>query len=121
MDNGTGYTKMGFGGNLKPAFDIPTLISENLLPGANVLNSNRKTNSTLDFFIGDEVSLRSKDQKTTNPIRSGIVQDWDLMERFWHRCIHDYLRCDPEDTVFILTEPPLNPPENREHEAEIMF
>ncbi len=32
-----------------------------------------------------------------------------------------YLRCEPEEHYFLLTEPPLNPPENREATAEIMF
>ena len=32
-----------------------------------------------------------------------------------------YLRCEPEDHHFLLTEPPLNAPENREYTAEIMF
>ena len=32
-----------------------------------------------------------------------------------------YLRCDPEDHFVLLTEPPLNVPENREYTAEIMF
>lgn len=32
-----------------------------------------------------------------------------------------YLRVDSEDHNFILTEPPMNPPENRETAAEIMF
>jgi actin-related protein len=36
------------------------------------------------------------------------------MEKFWHRCLHDYLRCEPEETEVVLTEPPSNPPENRE-------
>jgi len=36
------------------------------------------------------------------------------MEKFWHRSIFEKLRCEPEDHVFILTEPPMNPPENRE-------
>lgn len=31
------------------------------------------------------------------------------------------LRIDPEAHNFILTEPPLNTPENREYTAEIMF
>ena len=44
-----------------------------------------------------------------------------MMEKFWHRSLHDYLRCDPEESVVLLTEPPLNPPENREAMAEIMF
>ena len=53
MDNGTGFTKMGYAGNLTPAFDIPTLICDvpNTGPAA-LINSNRKTNATLDFFIG---------------------------------------------------------------------
>ena len=32
-----------------------------------------------------------------------------------------YLRAEPEDHHFLLTEPPLNTPENREYTAEIMF
>jgi actin-related protein 3 len=43
------------------------------------------------------------------------------MEKFWHRSIHTFLRCEPEDNFFILTEPPLNTPENREQMAEIYF
>lgn len=55
------------------------------------------------------------------PIRHGIVEDWDLMERYWEQCIFKYLRAEPEDHHFLLTEPPLNTPENREYTAEIMF
>jgi len=43
------------------------------------------------------------------------------MEYFWEHCIFKYLRCEPEDHFFLLTEPPLNAPENREYTAEIMF
>jgi len=28
IDNGTGYTKMGYAGNAEPSFDIPTLITD---------------------------------------------------------------------------------------------
>jgi actin-related protein 3 len=96
MDNGTGYTKMGYAGNIKPAFDIPTLISDmpNNTPSA-ITNSNRRTNATLDFFIGEEASQLYQTHRVVNPIAGGIVRDWDMMERFWHRCILDHLRCDP--------------------------
>ena len=43
------------------------------------------------------------------------------MERFWSNSIFKYLRVEPEDHYFLLTEPPLNAPENREYTAEIMF
>lgn len=55
------------------------------------------------------------------PIKSSIIHDWDKMEKIWCRTLHDYLRCEPEETVVVLTESPLNPPENREKMAEIMF
>lgn len=74
----------------------------------------------LDFYIGDEC-LDSNGYSIKYPIRHGIVEDWDLMERFWEQCIFKYLRAEPEDHYFLLTEPPLNTPENREYTAEIMF
>ena len=43
------------------------------------------------------------------------------MEKFLEHCIFKYLRAEPEDHYFLLTEPPLNTPENREYTAEIMF
>lgn len=54
-------------------------------------------------------------------MKSGIIENWDLMEKFWHRSIFDYMRAEPDETIFILTEPPMNPPENRESMAEIFF
>jgi actin-related protein 3 len=43
------------------------------------------------------------------------------MEKYWHQSIYDYLKCDPQEHYFVLTEPPMNPPENRENIAEIFF
>ncbi|KAF0045748.1 hypothetical protein F2P81_002277 [Scophthalmus maximus] len=74
----------------------------------------------LDFFIGDE-AIDKPSYATKWPIRHGIVEDWDLMERFMEQIIFKYLRAEPEDHYFLLTEPPLNTPENREYTAEIMF
>ena len=36
------------------------------------------------------------------PIRHGIVEDWDLMERFMEQVIFKYLRAEPEDHYFLL-------------------
>ena len=77
------------------------------------------THTHTDFYIGDEADVPG--YATKYPIRHGIVEDWDLMERFWEQCIFKYLRAEPEDHFFLLTEPPLNTPENREYTAEIMF
>jgi actin-related protein 3 len=70
-----------------------------------------------------------------------MIDNWDHMERYWEQTIFKYLRAEPEDHYFLLvcrfvsflileiscnsyyeqTEPPLNPPENREQTAEIFF
>ena len=54
-------------------------------------------------------------------MQNGIIESWDLMEKFWHQSIYNYLKCDPQEHNFVLTEPPMNPPENRENIAEIFF
>lgn len=75
----------------------------------------------LDFFIGDEAAKRTSTYQSTYPMRHGIIENWDLMEKVWQRSIYKYLKCDPEEHYMLLTEPPLNTPENREYTAEVMF
>jgi len=117
IDNGTGYTKMGYAGNYEPQFIIPSLI-------ANVVEAKGTKKSDvadLDFYIGDEAAIQRHNYTQEMPIRHGIIENWDNMEKYWQRCIYQYLRADPEEHYFLLTEPPLNTPENRELTAEIMF
>ncbi|KAK6791513.1 hypothetical protein RDI58_010594 [Solanum bulbocastanum] len=134
IDNGTGYTKIGFAGNVEPCFILPTVVAANESfvnqPRALTKNSNCLAQHSagvmadLDFFIGDEALTRSKSSSNYNltyPIEHGQVDNWDSMERFWQQCIFNYLRCDPEDHYFLLTESPMTAPENREYTGEIMF
>lgn len=119
IDNGTGYTKMGYAGNYEPNYIVPTLIStvsESNKPG------NKKDDvADLDFFIGAEATIKRENYNVDYPIRHGIIDNWDNMEKYWSRCIYEYLCCDPEEHFTLLTEPPMNTPENREYTAEIMF
>jgi len=121
IDNGTGYTKMGFAGNTEPQYIIPTVISTQEGKGSAKAATQKKGIEDLDFFIGDEAIANSRTYDTFYPVRHGQVENWTHMELFWEHCIFKYLRCEPEDHFFLLTEPPLNAPENREYTAEIMF
>ncbi|GAA5975522.1 hypothetical protein JCM10908_005187 [Rhodotorula pacifica] len=138
LDNGTGYTKMGFAGNSDPSFVIPTCIATRGSPSSGSRGpavaskpsglgsssghlSSKRGIEDLDFYIGDEALANSKTYNVNYPIKHGMIDDWDHMERYWEQCIFKYLRTEPEDHHFLLTEPPLNPPENREATAEIMF
>jgi actin-related protein len=55
------------------------------------------------------------------PIPAFQVNDWDTMERFWQQSIFNYLRCNPEEHYFLLTDSPVSTPESRECMGEIMF
>jgi len=136
IDNGTGYTKMGYAGNCEPNYIIPSMIAVKEAPkaggGSSFGGPSRSTASSsakgskntiedLDFYIGDEAVANSKTYAAKNPIKHGQVENWTNMEQFWEQCVFKYLRCEPEDHHFLLTEPPLNAPENREYTAEIMF
>ncbi|KIR76332.1 actin binding protein [Cryptococcus gattii EJB2] len=141
IDNGTGYTKMGFAGNSEPSFVFPTVIATHQSGGSGASSSSasgagrapppiagkpshlasKRGIEDLDFFIGDEAVANSKTYSLHYPIRHGMIENWDHMERLWEQSIFKYLRAEPEDHYVLLTEPPLNPPENRENTAEIMF
>jgi actin-related protein 3 len=112
---------MGYAGNVEPQFIIPTTIATQEGAAQETRGGAREGVDDLDFYIGDEANARSMQYQVTYPIRHGLIDNWDNMERLWQRCLFQYLRCDPEEHHVLLTEPPLNPPENREYTAEIMF
>jgi len=138
MDNGTGFSKIGFAGNSDPSFVFPTAIATREsasastraaqpsgrgppIPSKSSHLASKRGIEDLDFHIGDEAMANSKTYGIHYPIRHGMIDNWDHMERYWEQSIFKYLRAEPEDHYFLLTEPPLNPPENRENTAEIFF
>lgn len=96
---------------------MPTCISVD----APAKNAKKNPCEDLSFYIGDEALARQKTHDINYPIRHGQIDNWDYMEKFWQRSLFQNLKCDPEEHYFLLTEPPMNTPENREYTAEIMF
>lgn len=120
----------GFAGNDAPSFVFPTAIatkagagsagSSGARPpvgnkpsflssgggGSSHLSAKRGTED-LDFFIGDEALAAGNGPGygVNYPIRHGQIENWDHMERFWSNSIFKYLRVEPEDHYFLLTEP----------------
>ena len=52
IDNGTGYTKMGFAGNCEPQYIVPTLVATKADTGKSKASANL---DDLDYYIGNEV------------------------------------------------------------------
>uniref|UniRef100_A0A061SHY4 Actin-related protein 3-like n=2 Tax=Tetraselmis sp. GSL018 TaxID=582737 RepID=A0A061SHY4_9CHLO len=119
LDCGTGYTKLGYSGNVEPCSIFPTVIS--CSGGVKQRGSSSASPlADLDFPIGYE-ALQVSAGNTRALLNHGAVNSWDDMESFWQQCIFRKLRCDPANHRFLLTEPPMNPPESRERTAEVMF
>jgi len=125
IDIGSGYTKLGYAGNIEPQNVIPTCVANSARRGGSVhISQTQGTGiAELDFYIGDEAYQRkdSPSYLLSNPVSKGRVEHWDDMERFLQQAIYRNLRCIPEEHLFLLTEPPFNTPEHRELTAEIMF
>lgn len=93
IDNGTGYTKMGYSGNVEPQYIIPTAlaVSDNVV----TQDGKRDGVADLDFFVGEKamaIQATSATHQIQYPIRHGLIDNWDNMERLWQRCIFEYMR-----------------------------
>ena len=72
-------------------------------------------------YIGDEAAKLKAVLNVSYPIESGIVRDWDQMEKIWSYTFDNELRVDASEHKVLLTEAPCNPRANREKMTNIMF
>ncbi|MFX0149095.1 MAG: actin, cytoplasmic 2 [Candidatus Hodarchaeota archaeon] len=117
VDNGTGISKNGYGGEDQPRSVFPTMIGTpkygTVMPDVEHFSR--------EYYIGEEAMELRGLLSLKFPIEHGIVEDWPAMEKLWHYTFYTDLRIDPSEHPILLTEAPLNPRYNREKIAEIMF
>lgn len=95
------YTKLGYAGSKTPHYVIPTAVaSQDDLAGGEIRSSDGIPD--LDFYAGDDALRHSSTYSVNYPVRHGLVENWNNMERLWQRCMFQYLRCDPEEHYFLL-------------------
>ena len=80
IDNGTGYTKMGYSGNVEPQYIVPTAVAKQDAVGA---KATKEGLGDLDFYIGNEAMSHASTHTVDYPIRHGLIENWDDMERLW--------------------------------------
>jgi actin len=73
------------------------------------------------YYIGEEAQVHKQDLTLHYPIKHGIVQNWDEMQRIFEYLFENELRVDPTEHPILLTEAPLDPKANRDRMSELMF
>ena len=70
--------------------------------------------------MGHECTQRRHDLEVSYPVRNGIVQSWEDMHEVWASAFNA-LGARASSSNILLTDPPLNPLENRMRLLETMF
>lgn len=115
IDNGSGVIKAGMSGENMPTVKFPSIVGR---PRSDKQMIGVETKAE---YIGDEAQKMRGVLNLNYPIESGIVTNWDDMEKVWQYCFTNELRVDPSEHKVLLTEAPMNPKVNREKMTSIMF
>jgi len=100
IDNGTGYTKIGFAGRRTPEYVFPTMVGTPV--------------------VGKRIMGLKGLLHVSRPIERGRIRNWEKMKMLWMFSF-DLLGVDPSGCKLFLTEPILSANGDREKMAEIMF
>ena len=115
IDNGTGYCKAGLSGEEGPRAVFPACVGYPKY-ASGMVGGDKK-----EFFVGADAEAKRGVLKLNYPIEHGVINNWDDMEKIWGHVFTNELRVDPVEHNVMLTEAPMNPKENREKMAQIMF
>ncbi|XP_040590024.1 actin-like protein 9 [Mesocricetus auratus] len=114
IDMGSGTCKMGFAGQTRPTYIV-----------ANVVGCQPRKQTTMGHFkvetyVGDAAHA-CPELTLTQPVRNGLVVDWEAAELIWRHILESDLRVATQDHPLLFTEPPFNPARNREKLVEVVF
>ncbi|XP_045696839.1 actin-like protein 7A [Phyllostomus hastatus] len=115
VDLGTGYCKCGFAGLPKPSHKISSTVGKSCTETASTGDSRKQT------FVGRELLNPEVHLKLINPLRHGIIVDWDSVQAIWEYLFQQEMKIAPEEHAVLVSDPPLSPHSNREKYAEMLF
>ncbi|KAG9482260.1 hypothetical protein GDO78_011121 [Eleutherodactylus coqui] len=119
FDNGSGLCKAGVSGDALPKSVFSSVVGRShirMRQNTSLLGIRQK-----DFYVGEDAQSRRGVLTLTYPIERGVITSWDDIEKIWTHTYDQELCLQASAHPVLLTEVPLNPIQNREKMAEIMF
>jgi len=113
IDNGTGCIKAGFSGENEPQVVIPNCEGRSRFKDFSFKGRN-------DFYYGDEIKPIRNKLNIYYPMEHGLVKDWSIMEDILGHILFQLSKY-PEEYNIMLTEPIINPREQKEAMTRLMF
>jgi len=142
IDNGSGSIKAGYSGEDAPRSIFPSIVGtvedREAYRGQGESRLARVTRAAAcvvtreceyatadikDCYVGSEAQDHRELLSINWAIKRGMIEDWDAMEQLWEYTFSNELHVSPDTAGMpvLLTDAPLNPKQNREHMAQIMF
>ncbi|KAM4708982.1 actin-like protein 7A [Discoglossus pictus] len=115
IDIGTGSCKAGYAGQPKPSCVVSSTVGKHFQETAKTGDNRKET------FVGAELENAHIPLKRVNPLRHGIVVDWDCIEDIWEYIFQNEMKIPTEEHAVLVSDPPLSPTTNREKYAEMLF
>jgi len=110
INNGSGFTKAGFGG-----YEIPTAVFPSIVGRPKINQLDKRV------YFGVEAQANRSTSILKYPISHDIITDWDALEELWGHTFSDVLQVHPQDHPVLLTQSTLGPTLHPEKMAQIMF
>ncbi|KAI9291841.1 Actin/actin-like protein [Neoconidiobolus thromboides FSU 785] len=117
VDNGTGFAKVGYAGANFPEHVFPSVVGRPMLRSEEIVGDYE----VKDIMVGTEASELRSILQLSYPLENGIVRNWEDMYHLWDYTFKEKLKIDPKGHRVLLTEPPMNPIQNRVKMAEAML
>ncbi|CAH2103250.1 unnamed protein product [Euphydryas editha] len=113
LDSGSLTTKAGFAGESFPRSIIPTTVGRFRQHGLN--------EGISDVYFGKEAKAKRGISKLTWPVKGGMIDDWEDIEKLWHHIFYKELHVAPEESQVMIAVHPLTSRKDKERMAEILF
>ena len=91
--------------------------------GRPILRAEERVGTSIikDIMVGDEAAENRNYLQISQPMEHGIVRNWEDMKHLWDYTFDEKLRVNTQGRKVLLTEPPMNPKQNRQRMCQVMF